>query len=84
MGLEDCDILELEDRYNYIAKKYVDLAKELAPKLEEFGRYRDELQTIVLEYVNRNKQPPQTDSLEEEIKNEIERHQNDQDTDNGR
>ena len=40
MSLEDCDVLELMDRYEFLSGRYVALASELADKLEKFGKKR--------------------------------------------
>ena len=71
MSLKGADILELKDRYDWLVQKYVALAVELAPKFEEFGRYRKELQLLTVEFVDRgyeNKDPHSlTKLVEEEI-----------------
>ena len=46
----DTDSLELLDRYNFLMEKYVILSDELAKKLEEFGRIKNELEIIFDEY----------------------------------
>lgn len=40
-------------RYYQILEKYVSLASELAPKIEKFGKYKQELQMLTLEFSNR-------------------------------
>lgn len=64
---------ELLQRYNSLISKYVDLAKDLAPKLEKFGKYREELQFITAQFQERGFDPQVPDSLtkmiEEELKN---------------
>jgi hypothetical protein len=41
-------------RYHSIVVKYVDVTKELSDKLDKFGKYRNELQSITVELVRRN------------------------------
>lgn len=53
MSLKEVDVLELRDRYDYLIKKYVDLATQIAPLLDKFGKYRQELQLISLEFKER-------------------------------
>lgn len=53
MSLKDADIIELTERYNFLIQKYVDLAVELAPKLEKFGKHKRELQLLSVEFVER-------------------------------
>lgn len=53
MSLEETDILELRDRYDYLIKKYVELATQIAPLLDKFGKHRQELQLISLEFQKR-------------------------------
>jgi hypothetical protein len=53
MSLEDADILELTDRYNFIVNEYVQLAVKLAPLLEKFGKYKKELEALTVEFVRR-------------------------------
>jgi hypothetical protein len=71
MGLENEDILELTDRYNFLVVKYVELAISIAPRLDEFGRYRKELQTIVAEFVRRNIIAKTPEDLERKVQEEI-------------
>jgi len=64
---------ELLQRYNSLISKYVELAKELAPKLEKFGKYREELQFITTQFQERGFDPQISDGLikmvEDELKN---------------
>ena len=48
------DRLEMQDRYNYLIEKSVELSKEIAAKLEEFGRHRKEIIYIIEQFVNNN------------------------------
>lgn len=68
-GVDTSDLLY---RYNSLIVKYVELAKLLAPQLETFGKYRNELQQITVEFVNRGITPDQPDSLVQLINKEIE------------
>jgi len=72
MSLKDTDTSELKDRYNYLIDKYVDLASDLAKKIDKFGKYRRELQLITSEFVERGVDVEGTDSLVEGIAKEIE------------
>jgi len=69
--IED-NIEDLINRYNSLIVTYVDLARELAPKLEKFGKYREELQYITMEFEKRGFDPKVPESLtallEEELK----------------
>jgi hypothetical protein len=71
MSLEDTDILELVDRYNWLVQKYAPLALELAPKLEEFGRYKQELQMLTTEFARRGYTPEDPESLTKLIEEAI-------------
>lgn len=66
------DTIDLIDRYKDLIEKYVKIAQELAPKLEKFGKYRQELQSITVEFVNRGITAQDPESLirvvEEELK----------------
>lgn len=73
MGLKDADILELTDRYTFLIKKYGELALELAPKLEKFGKYKKELQLITLEFVERGVNIKDPESLKNLLKEEIDK-----------
>jgi hypothetical protein len=73
MNLETVDVLELKDRYNWLVQEYVKLATELAPKLEQFGRYRKELQFITAEFVRRGVNVDDPESLKKLIESEIEK-----------
>jgi hypothetical protein len=70
--IDQTTIEELLHRYNSLIGKYVELAKELAPKLEQFGKYREELQYISIEFKKRGFDPQIPESLsimlEEELK----------------
>jgi DNA gyrase/topoisomerase IV subunit A len=53
MSLQETDTTELLDRYTYLIKEYVTLAAEIAPKLEKFGKIRQELQSLIVEFNKR-------------------------------
>ena len=63
MALNDADNLELLERFDFLVKKYVPLAKELAEKFEKFGKYRKELQLISVELNNRGINPKDPEDL---------------------
>lgn len=71
MSLEDADIIELTERYNFLIQKYVDLAVELAPKLEKFGKYKRELQLLSVEFVRRGVDVRDPESLTNLVAEEL-------------
>ena len=71
MSLEDTDLFELTDRYIYLVQEYVKLATEIAPKLEKFGKYKQELQAIVVEFARRNVTPNDPENLKKLIEEEL-------------
>jgi len=71
-NLDNVDTLELLDRYNNIIKKYCEISIELAPKLEKFGKYREELQLLSAEFKKRGYVPEEQDSLKKLIEKELE------------
>jgi len=71
VSLEDADVLELIDRYEFVVRKYVTLAKELAPKLEKFGKHKKELEVLTVEFDRRGIQPKDSEELKESILAEI-------------
>jgi len=73
MSLDGADILELKDRYYYLMTKYVELAKELAPKLDKFGKYRKELQLLSVEFIKRGVSLEDPDGLKKLIEEELEK-----------
>ena len=74
--LENVDFLELLDRYNNLLHSYVNLAKDLAPQLEKFGKYRKELQIISVEFARRGYKPEESESLTKLVESELERVKN--------
>jgi hypothetical protein len=69
MSLKDSDTYELLDRFSYLLNLYAPLASELAEKLDKFGKYRKELQLIVVELKERGvdtQEPEELRSLIEE------------------
>jgi hypothetical protein len=73
MSLENSDVLELLDRYNFLIEEYVKMAGELAGKLEKFGKYKQELQALSVEFVRRGVKPQEPDSLKKLIEAELEK-----------
>ena len=73
MSIEDADTLELVDRYNYLIKKYGELALELVPMLDKFGKYKKELQLLTVEFVNRGVNTKDPESLTKLVKDELEK-----------
>ena len=63
MSLAHADVLELLERYEFLLHKYVPLAAELAPKLEQFGKYKKELQILSTELASRGVTPDEPESL---------------------
>lgn len=59
------ELLELQDRYNYLAEKYVEAATRLIPLLEEFGRFKKEMEYITVEFAKYNQEPEEPKELEE-------------------
>jgi hypothetical protein len=53
MSFENVDTSELVDRYDFLIKKYAELALELVPLLDKFGKHKKELQLLTVEFVNR-------------------------------
>jgi len=73
MSLKDADIFELTERYNSVLREYVDLAIELAPKLEKFGKQKRELQLLSVEFVERGVSVEDPDSLKNLVMQELEK-----------
>lgn len=71
MSLEEVDILELLDRYNFIVRKYATLATELAPKLDKFGKYKKELQVLTVEFTRRGIHPKDSEDLVSSVMDEL-------------
>jgi len=63
VSLEDAHTMELTQRFDFVMEKYVNLAAEIAPKLEEFGKYRRELQLLVSEFERRGVSHNEPESL---------------------
>ena len=74
--LQNTDTLELVDRYNNLIKKYVELSIELAPKIEKFGKYRNELQILSMEFVRRGFKVDEPESLKKLLEEEIKKREN--------
>ena len=73
MSLEHVDTLELLDRYNFLIKKYGELALEIAPLLDKFGKYTRELQLITVEFSNRGVKADDPESLTKLVQEELEK-----------
>ena len=70
---DNVDTSELLERYGDLMSKYVKIAKELAPRLESFGKLRQELQAITLELASRNAVPEDSKDLVDDVKKEIDK-----------
>lgn len=68
---ESVDTVDLLDRYRDLIERYVKIAQELAPKLEKFGKYRQELQQITVEFVNRGISAQDPESLIKIVEEEL-------------
>jgi len=71
MTLNNSETIDLLDRFDYVAKKYVPLAAEIAPKLEQFGKYKRELEAIVVELKSRGVEPQDSEELTQIIEEEL-------------
>jgi len=71
MDLSNIDILELVDRYNNLIKFYTELALEIAPKLDKFGKYKKELEILTVEFVKRGFKVEEPDSLKRMVEEEL-------------
>lgn len=67
----DVETSEIIKRYSSLIEKYVELAKELASKLDKFGKYRSELQEITVELAKRNVPIDDPQALVELIEEEL-------------
>lgn len=71
-NFDNVELVDLVDRYNYLIKIYIPLAAEIAPKLDKFGKIRQELQVISSEFTRRGYVPESPEEfvkvVEEEIK----------------
>lgn len=68
---KNVDTVDLLDRYRDLIEKYVKIAQELAPKLEKFGKYRQELQQITIEFVSRGISAQDPESLVKVVEEEL-------------
>jgi len=73
MSLQDTDILELVDRYSFLIKEYGQLALQIAPQLDKFGKYKQELELITAEFVKRNFVPSEPTDLRKFIEEELQK-----------
>lgn len=67
------DTSEILTRYANLIQKYTLLAQELAPKIEKFGKYRQELQQITIELVDRNIKIEDPQALHDMIESEMQK-----------
>ncbi len=65
------DTVDLLDRYTNLIEKYVIIAQELAPKLEKFGKYRQELQEITVEFLARGVTPEDPEKLVKMVEEDL-------------
>jgi hypothetical protein len=75
--MTEVPIEELLYRYEKVLPKYVELAKELADKLEQFGKYKEELQLITVEFDKRGFDPTIPDALVSFLQSEIDKRKTD-------
>lgn len=68
---DNVDTVDLLDRYKDLIEKYVKIAQELAPKLEKFGKYRQELQQITVEFISRGITTQDPESLVKVVEEEL-------------
>ena len=73
MSIESADTFELVDRYNYLIQEYVKLAGELVPKMEKFGKYRQELQALTVEFVRRGVNVSDPEPLKKLVEEELQK-----------
>ena len=76
MDLKSFDLLELVDRYNYLAEQYVKLVIDLTPKLDKFGKFRQELQVLSAEFAERGYKAETPEKLKKLIEDEINKREN--------
>ena len=69
----DIEIGEILARYNILISKYTQLALEIAPLLEKFGKYKEEIQLITAEFVKRKFIPEDPQQLMDKITEELEK-----------
>lgn len=67
------DNSEMFERYASLIQKYVALATELAPKIEKFGKFREELQQITMELIARGVETKDPEELVKLISSELEK-----------
>lgn len=64
MSLKEFETAELQDRYQQLTEKYINVLPELIKHLENFGKLRNELQLLHTELSNRNSLPVEEKDLE--------------------
>jgi hypothetical protein len=74
--MSDLDLLELIDRYTHISTKYGSLALEIAPKLEQFNKYRKELQYLVEQIEKKGVKPQDSEAVKKMLEEELEKRKN--------
>jgi len=71
--MSDADTSDLLARFDSLVQKYVPLAAKLAEELERFGKYKKELEAIVVELKKRGAAPKKHENLSKIIEEEIEK-----------
>jgi hypothetical protein len=71
--MSDLDLLDLIDRYSFLSTKYGTLALELAPKLEQFNKYRKELQFLVEQIEKKGVKPQDSEGIKKIIQEELDK-----------
>lgn len=69
--LQNTELNELVERYNYLIKQYASLALEIAPKIEKFGKVQQELDVIDTELKRRNFQGKTADEIQAKLEEEL-------------
>ena len=64
-------IYELKSRWDSLSEQYVQLAKQLVPLLDQFGKHREELQLLSVEIEKRGYEPDSPDKLIDDIEQKI-------------
>jgi len=71
MSLSEVDTLELVDRYYFLVKEYAKVAESLVPIMNEFGKTRKEIESIVLEISRRGEAVEEPEKLKKEVEEKI-------------
>ena len=72
MSLEEAHVHELTQRFDSILEKYVKLSVDIAPKLEQFGKYKRELQVLSKEFERRGVKFQDPESLKRMLEGLVE------------